>query len=83
MTRDAYDTIDPHGFIHPDDQDYQARRVQTLLNTGFFESELRLRHKDGHYVNLSTRSVTVRDDNGEVLGITYNFTRYYKAETGS
>ncbi len=66
--RDEYDTIDPHGFIHTEDQDYQPRRVQTLLNTGFFESELRLRHKDGHYVNLSTRSVTVRDDNGDVLG---------------
>jgi PAS domain S-box-containing protein len=66
--RDQYETIDPHGFIHPEDQDYQPRRVQTLLNTGFFESELRLRHKDGHYVNLSTRSVTVRDDNGDVLG---------------
>jgi PAS domain S-box-containing protein len=66
--RDEYDSIDPQGFIHSEDHDYQARRVQTLLNTGFFESELRLRHKDGHYVNLSTRSVTVRDDNGEVLG---------------
>ena len=66
--RDEYETIEPQGFIHPEDQDYQARRVQTLLNTGFFESELRLRHKDGHYVNLSTRSVTVRDDNGDVLG---------------
>jgi PAS domain S-box-containing protein len=66
--RDTYETIDPQGFIHPEDLDYQAKRVQTLLNTGFFESELRLRHKEGHYVNLSTRSVTVRDDNGEVLG---------------
>jgi PAS domain S-box-containing protein len=66
--RDEYEDIDPKGFIHPDDQDYQHRRVQALLGTGFFESELRLRHKDGHYVNLSTRSVTVRDHNGEVLG---------------
>ena len=66
--REEYQNIDPHGFMHPEDQDYQARRVHTLLNTGFFESELRLRHKDGHYVNLSTRSVTVRDNNGVVLG---------------
>ncbi len=66
--RDDYETIDPQGFMHPDDHDYQARRVQTLLKTGFFESELRLRHKEGHYVNLSTRSVTVRDDDGDILG---------------
>jgi PAS domain S-box-containing protein len=76
--RDEYESIDPQGFIHSEDHDYQARRVQTLLNTGFFESELRLRHKDGHYVNLSTRSVTVRDDNGDALGsltITRDITR--------
>lgn len=66
--RDEYESIGPHGFIHEEDQDYQARRVQGLISSGFFESELRLKHKDGHYVNLSTRSVTVRDDNGEVLG---------------
>ena len=66
--KDEYEAIDSHGFMHPEDHDYHARRVQTLLNTGFFESELKLRHKDGHYVNLSTRSVTVRDDNGDVLG---------------
>ncbi len=66
--REEYETIDTQRLIHPDDHDYQARRVQALLDTGFFESELSLRHKEGHYVNLSTRSVTVRDDNGEVLG---------------
>jgi PAS domain S-box-containing protein len=66
--REEYESIDPQGFIHHEDLDYQARRVQALVNTGFFESELRLRHKDGHYVNLSTRSVTVRNDSGEILG---------------
>ena len=67
-SRDEYETIEPQDFIHSEDHDYQARRAHTLLNTGFFESELRIRHKDGHYVNLSTRSVTVRDDNGDILG---------------
>ncbi len=76
--RDEYESVDPQGFIHSEDHDYPARRVQNLMNTGFFESELRLRHKDGHYVNLSTRSVTVRDDNGAALGsltITRDITR--------
>ena len=80
--RDEYDKIDAQGFIHIEDQDYQARRVQTLLNTGFFESELRLRHKDGHYVNLSTRSVAVKDDEGDVLGsltISRDITKLKKA----
>ena len=66
--RDSYNTLNPPELVHPDDQDYQIRREQALVNNGFFETELRLRHKSGHYVNLSTRSVTVRSDTGEVLG---------------
>ena len=67
-TVEEYESVDTHGIIHAEDHDYLARRAQALLNTGFFESELRLRHKDGHYVNFSTRSVTVKKDNGEILG---------------
>jgi PAS domain S-box-containing protein len=66
--RDSYNSLNPQDLIHPDDQDYQVRREQSLVNNGFFETELRLRHKTGHYMNLSTRSVMVRSDDGEVLG---------------
>ena len=66
--RESYNELNPPDLIHPDDQDYQLRREQSLVNNGFFETELRLRHKTGHYMNLSTRSVTVRNDSGEVLG---------------
>jgi PAS domain S-box-containing protein len=66
--RDSYNSLNPPDLIHPEDQDYQLRREQSLVNNGFFETELRLRHKAGHYINLSTRSVAVRSDSGEVLG---------------
>ena len=66
--RNSYNTLNPHELIHPDDKDYQTRREQALVSNGFFETELRLRHKTGHYINLSTRSVLVRNDSGEVLG---------------
>ena len=66
--RDSYNSLNPPDLIHPEDRDYQLRREQSLVNKGFFETELRLRHKAGHYINLSTRSVTVRSDSGEVLG---------------
>jgi len=66
--KDSYNSLNPPDLIHPEDQDYQLRKEQSLVNNGFFETELRLRHKAGHYVNLSTRSVTVRSDSGEVLG---------------
>jgi PAS domain S-box-containing protein len=67
-TRESYNMVSPPDLVHPDDQDYTLRREQALVNNGFFESELRVRHKDGHYMSLSTRSVIVRDDMGEVLG---------------
>jgi PAS domain S-box-containing protein len=66
--RESYNNINPLELIHPDDRDYQIRREQALVNKEFFETELRLKHKAGHYMNLSTRSVTVRSDEGEVLG---------------
>jgi hypothetical protein len=66
--KESYDLLNAFDLIHPEDQDYQLRREQSLVNNGFFESELRLRHKSGHYMNLSTRSVIVRNNTGEVLG---------------
>jgi PAS domain S-box-containing protein len=68
LNSNSYNLINPLDLIHPDDKDSQLKKVQELVNCGFFESELRLRHKDGHYVSLSSRSVTVKNDNGEVLG---------------
>ncbi len=65
---DSYNALNPHELIHPEDREYNLKREQALSSYGFFESELRIRHKDGYYINLSTRSVTVRNDNNEVLG---------------
>ncbi|MCX6325723.1 MAG: response regulator [Bacteroidia bacterium] len=68
LDRDSNNSLDPSTLFHSEDHEYLLKRDQALSNNGFFESELRLRHKQGHYVNLSTRSVTVRSDIGEVLG---------------
>jgi PAS domain S-box-containing protein len=66
--RTTYNASKQEDMIHPDDIDYPERREKALANTGFFESELRVKHKSGHYLNLSTRSVIVRSETGEVLG---------------
>ena len=66
--RETYNSYDPSYFIHPDDKNYTANRLEALKKNDFYESELRLKHKDGHYVGLSTRSVTVRDESGAILG---------------
>jgi PAS domain S-box-containing protein len=68
LTREEYDLIFPSDLIHPDDRVYENERQNALNDKGLFESELRLRHKDGNFIILSTRSVAVRDDNGEIIG---------------
>jgi PAS domain S-box-containing protein len=75
--RESYHAIDSSSFFHPDDKDFHKRRIEALRKKGFFESGLRLKHKDGHYVDLLTRSVLVKDDKGETIGaltISHDFT---------
>ncbi|HNR41746.1 MAG TPA: ATP-binding protein [Bacteroidales bacterium] len=67
-TQQEYESLKMSELVHPDDSDYEKRRIAGLSSRDFFESELRLRHKDGHYVNLSTRSVAVKNDEGETIG---------------
>lgn len=64
----TYHRIDQSELIHPEDRDYPERRIKSLTGKGFFESELRLLHGDGHYLHLSTRSVCVKNDDGQILG---------------
>ncbi|HEX2919664.1 MAG TPA: ATP-binding protein [Bacteroidales bacterium] len=63
-----YVTLDPDNLIHPDDKDYHTKRIRALNETGYFESDLRLHHKKGHYIHLSTKSVLVKTAEGSVLG---------------
>ena len=66
--QDEYNSADPESLIHPDDRDYMTKRTEALAKSGFYQGELRLKHKNGNYVILSTRSVSVRNDNGETIG---------------
>jgi PAS domain S-box-containing protein len=66
--KESYSRLNPSALIHPEDLGFSARRTEALGRHGFFECELRLKHRDGHYVNLSTRSVAVKGDNGEITG---------------
>jgi PAS domain S-box-containing protein len=68
LDKEQYDKINAGELIHSDDTEYEKKRSVALQTKGVFETELRLKHKDGHYVNLSTRSVTVKNENNEVIG---------------
>ena len=66
--REEYESMNGAEILHPDDIQYEKSRREALNTKGYFETELRLRHKDGHYVNLSTRSVTVKNESNEIIG---------------
>lgn len=68
LTREQYNAIGNDGLIHPEDSDYETNKTEALRDNGFYESELRLKHKDGHYITLSTKSVTVKNENGDIIG---------------
>jgi PAS domain S-box-containing protein len=68
IDRETYFSSNPDDFLHPDDRAYKNQRLDALKAKGFYEGELRLRHKDGHYINLSTRSVLIRNSSGKVIG---------------
>lgn len=67
-SHEEYNSLNKIELIHPDDRGYEKNRISALNSKGFFESELRLKHKDGHFVNLSTRSVTVKNVEGQIIG---------------
>jgi len=68
LVKEQYDKINITDLIHPDDAEYEKNRTEALLTKGVFDTELRLKHKDGHYINLSARSVTVKNESNEIIG---------------
>lgn len=66
--RASYGAIDPACLLHPDNVDYLEKRTKSLNETGFFENELKLRHKDGHFICLSSHSLSIKDNRGEIKG---------------
>lgn len=68
MTEEEYLSSDIDSLIHPDDKDYTARKNEAVAAGRFYETELKLKHKDGHYIVLSSKSVGIRDGNGNLTG---------------
>ncbi len=54
--------------LHPEFNDYLTKRDEGLLINEFHECDISIRHKDGNYKELSTRSAVVRSSSDEILG---------------
>jgi PAS domain S-box-containing protein len=67
-----FDPSDPYRFVHPDDRAQVERTTAAYLSgaTKEYETEYRLRHKDGSYRWALARGVAERDDAGMPRRIT-------------
>jgi PAS domain S-box-containing protein len=68
LDQEKYDPATLKFIIHPEDHDYVQSRADALNKNELYEKELRLKHKQGHYINFLTKTIAVRNDDGEVIG---------------
>ncbi len=57
--------------LHPDNSDFLEERKRSIEKNGYYEAEIRMKHKNGRYIVLATKMVEVKDDAGSPLGILY------------
>lgn len=73
LEKEEYESIDTKDInkllIHPDDTEYFRRRSEEIEKNGVFEDELRIKQKNGNYRVLSSKSVLIKDEEGQPLGI--------------
>jgi two-component system, sensor histidine kinase and response regulator len=81
----SYDLAHPYQFVHPDDREHVQRATAAYLSGGTkeYETEYRLRHKDGSYRWALARGVAERDDAGKprrITGSTVDITDIKRSE---
>ncbi|HLN06329.1 MAG TPA: PAS domain-containing protein, partial [Acidimicrobiales bacterium] len=81
----SFDPSDPYRFVHPEDREQVQRATEAYLSgeTQDYETEYRLRHKDGSYRWALARGVAERDEAGKprrITGSTVDITDIKRAE---
>ncbi|MGW8314040.1 MAG: ATP-binding protein [Bacteroidales bacterium] len=64
-TREEYLASGGEGAIHPEDQQRLHEEGKGLLEDGFTMNEYRVKHKDGHYLHMSSKAVLIPGNHGE------------------
>ena len=64
-TREEFLAIDSQESIHPEDQVSLKSELQELYRQGSSGYEYRVRHKDGHYLHMSSKAVLIPGEQGE------------------
>jgi len=64
-TREEFLVFGQYELIHPDDRAQLEEESKVLFEEGFSSHEYRIRHKDGHYLNMSSKLVLIKGEEGE------------------
>ncbi|MEA1887388.1 MAG: ATP-binding protein [Bacteroidota bacterium] len=64
-----FDILNDQELLHPDNSDFHLERSRAMAEKGFHESEIKVKHRNGKYVVLSTKMVEVKDESGSPVGI--------------
>lgn len=80
---DHYDTW--RDLVHPEDVDKAIAQIQDFMDKKVvrYESEFRMRHKDGQYINILSRAFAVESEEGKItrlVGTHIDITERKKAE---
>ena len=76
-TREEFLQFGQYELIHPDDRGRTEEEGKILLKEGYSSHEYRIRHKEGHYLDMSSKLVLVKGQESEpdlVLFITRDIT---------
>ena len=82
FTREEFQNVGQNALTHPDDVARLEEEGKVLFEKGFSSHEYRVRHKNGHYLNMSSKLVLIRGQDGEqdqVLFIMRDITERKKA----
>lgn len=64
-SREEYMHVGQYELTHPDDLEKLQEEAKVLFEKGFSSHEYRIRHKKGHYLNMSAKLVLIRGQEGE------------------
>jgi len=82
FTREEFLAIGQNALTHPDDVGRLEEEGKVLFEKGFSSHEYRVKHKKGHYLNMSSKLVLIKGEDGEqdqVLFIMRDITERKKA----
>lgn len=65
FTREEFMLLEQNELTHPDDVKRLEEEGKVMFEKGFSSHEYRVRHKKGHYLDMSSKLVLIRGEEGE------------------